>query len=156
MSAMSNYNQVYIITKDANGRLGCNFIPCQNVTPYTYSALDDLVDAYQACVDTAVIAAQFVQTKQFSNTHQPGPYNTFFDRGTLLTRFQDTTSGHIDLVGPKESIFNPDHQFIDFSNTNIMNLLVKLLALVQSPSGSLLASVPKGTRTKVNPYPPGG
>jgi len=154
MSDLPAYNQVYVVTQDTNGRRGCNHITWQNHSAWMDASLDSLASAYQACVDTKLVAVQAVLTKSYTPTVAPGPYNTFFDRANFATRFADATSGNFNLVGPKQSIFDASHQIVDMSNSNVIALVTALMAVAQNAGGSPLAAITRGTRTKVNPYPP--
>lgn len=145
------FNQLIIVTQDQSGRQSSNFLATQDQSGFTEPLLEDVWSAYQNLTSAKVIAVQFQKTNLLAGTLTPGPYDTAFDRATLMTRALDSLRGHIDIVAPLSSIFTGDGLTVDMSNTAVMTFVAAVKAAIGTGSGSPITDVPYGKRTRVHP-----
>lgn len=149
--SLAVWNQVYVVTEDKTGRRSCNFVTTAIQTGFVSAALTDFATAYQAITGAKVIAVQQLLTNHLGGALTAGAYDTAFDRATLLTKFGDAKTGHIDVVAPKDSVFRADGQTVDLSDPGVSAFVTAALAVAGQPSGALLTQIVRGTRTRVHP-----
>lgn len=132
---------------DTSNKEATSFMTTQDQVTGGAATYAPLADALQAVSDCYLQAMQFQATLIRVGVPQPGDYGTVVDRASLLGNIVATGAPYrLSIVGPKASIFLPDHTTVDLSNPLIVALQAQVMALMGDNNGNACGPFKRGVR----------
>jgi hypothetical protein len=138
---------------DTAGREITLMFPLQDQSELDSTPYDNLINAVDALTVAGLTAVQLVTTKHYLHAADPGPYDSNTDRAHFQAKCDDATPKYFDIAAPDAAIFDATTQFVDMSNPDVVEFVTRVKEIVGNAAGSPIATVTRGTRQKIRPFP---
>ena len=144
-------NQLRLHFVDYNGkRSSMNFHLADDEIDPAAGGAAAIADAAQSCSDAELSSQEIIITgvNDSPAAATTGPYARGADKALIVFRSEDGTPVTLEIGAPNETILEPDHLNVDFSDASVIALVNLMLANACDAGGGDLVATQRGYRRR--------
>jgi hypothetical protein len=140
------------VWQDKNAKQTEQYLTPQAQTPVSLGPVAQYASAAQAISRCGLVGVHVANWAPVDGEASEGPYKTVRDKVVFFCRSGAGVLARVNIPGPLETIFLPDHETVDFDNPLVIAVVNAIFAELAVATGAPIIEVYRGLRQRVRNY----